>query len=346
MEALSILCWEGYEETSFLDGFCQRHDCKSFAQNLVSDHRAALSVAEHNSQFDVVNLNNPYGRRVLFPAGHIRALDRARYEPGLSSRFLWLESLLRWSYSDNDQLIGIGQRFGPFNFVVNSRKISPQTARDQGFNIVESVGKSKPYGILLFPEFNIFHICIAAGIDPFSAKAQDDLVRFESTAQYWFSNAKLISDDSVVLNSALIQGEIDFFLSGGLFTSAAFRLAGHSHIYCVTPERGPMEGKGGIAFMEITSLTSQSASPKLGESFLQYILEPKIAAQIACNPKVCNPIAQMADPLVFNRLSTEFLHAIQWENLEEDLSRCVPYDIPPDHAQLNQMLDSVCSQTK
>jgi len=59
------------------------------------------------------------------------------------------------------------------------------------------------------------------------------------------------------------------------------------------------------------------------------------------NPKVCNPFLQMQQKDIFPRLSERYLEAIQWETLEEDISRCAMYDIPPQFDSLLQRLENV-----
>ena len=65
-------------------------------------------------------------------------------------------------------LIGICQRFGPFNLVVNAHRIDRASAEDQGFELANE-RVPRPYGILLYEDFNLFHVCIGAGLDPFSS---------------------------------------------------------------------------------------------------------------------------------------------------------------------------------
>jgi spermidine/putrescine transport system substrate-binding protein len=276
---------------------------------------------------------------VLYDGHYIRAINASHFESSISDQFSWLNELEKWTRADDGNLIGISQRFGPFNMVVNTNRISSTSAGDLGFNIVEEVAGDRPYGILQFPEFNIFHICIAAAINPFAQLSRDQLDRFEQMAVYWFSHATLVSDDSKKLNQGLIDGTIDFFVSGGLFTSAAARLAGQSQIKCVTPSRGPIDGRGAIAFMEITSLPSASKNQELGIRYLDYLLESDVVLEIAMNPEVCNPVSQMANPSLFDRLPKNYLEAIQWDTLEEDIARCAAYDIPPNFSDLSFRLE-------
>ncbi len=345
MKEFRLLCWDGYDDPRLLDRFSNRYNCGTCAKTLVSDHQAASSIAQGSRDFDVVNINNPYARRQLYPGGHIRELNQDRYTHQLKPELSWINHLSRWAYSDDDRMIGICQRFGPFNLVVNTRRISATTAAEQGFNIVADAGQSYPYGVLLFPEFNIFHICIGAGIDPFSKLRSEDIDAFEKMTAQWFSQASVVTSDSAELNRALIDGKIDYFLSGGQFTSAAARFAGQNQIQSITPHSGPIDGKGAIVFMEVSSIPTASPNHQLAENFLDFILEPNNVVRIATNPTVCNPVAQMGNAAVFDQLPRDFLNAIQWQHLEEDISYCVPYDIPPDFETLHAILTRVQEAT-
>lgn len=344
MTDLQILCWDGYDESDFLHQFGQSQKLSIEASKLVSDTWAAQQVMQGLAKIDILNINNPYARKQLFPSNKIRSLDKSLFIPKLEYSLPWTSSLGDWAYADSGELIGIPQRFGPFNFVVNTNRISATTAADEGFNLIIESTSRPNYGILLFPEFNVFHICISAGLNPFGPLGEEELQRFDFMARHWFQNASLISNDSNQLNQALVDGDIDLFLSGGLFTSANLRLQGYQNIQAITPKSGPINGHGAIAFVEITSIPTQSLRPKIAESFLSYILEPSVAAQVASNKNVCNPIIQMGNPAVFNLMSSKVLDAIQWDSLQEDLEHCAVYDIPTDFPALLARLKLIQEQ--
>lgn len=344
MPDFQILCWDGYDEGDYLHQFEQSEQVAINASVLVSDTWAAQQVLGDHANVDILNINNPYARKQLFPSNKILSLDKDKFSPLLNSNLPWASRLCEWGYADSGELIGIPQRFGPFNFVVNNHRISASTAADEGFNLISDSDSRFDYGILLFPEFNVFHICISAGLNPFGSLSEDDLCRFDSMATHWFRNASLITSDSNQLNRALVDGEIDLFMSGGLFTSAHLRLQGHLNIEAITPKSGPIDGHGAIAFMEITSIPTRSSQAQLAENFLAYILDPTVATQIASNEKVCNPIVQMGNPEVFSKMSSQFLKAIQWDSLQEDVEHCANYDIPVDFPALLTRLENIRQQ--
>ncbi len=77
---LNILCWEGYEDPNVIEPFTERHGYSVRAETIVSDADAAARiVGPERSSWDVVNLNNPFARETLYPAGAIRALPRDRF---------------------------------------------------------------------------------------------------------------------------------------------------------------------------------------------------------------------------------------------------------------------------
>jgi len=340
-QQFNLLCWEGYDDPVFTKKLRRDTAIDLSTENLVSDHAAAQQILHQLGEIDALNINNPYPKKVLYPANRIHRLEASRLPELLPVEEKWMQRFGEWGYADDDSCIGICQRFGSFNLVINNNKISHDTAMAVGFNLPDETSYQMPYGILQFPEFNLFHICIAAGLNPFATLNEKQLDTFSEKAAQWFQNADIVTADSNLLNRALVQGDIAFYLSGGVFVAGAARLEGHKQIECITPASGPIEGKGAISFVEVNALTTCCRDLDAGYRFLNQILQPDSAAWIAMNPKVCNPFLQMQQKDIFPRLSERYLEAIQWETLEEDISRCAMYDIPPQFDSLLQRLENV-----
>lgn len=344
-DKLRLLCWEGYDSHSIFEPFANRYKVDFKTETLLSDNVTAHRLIEGDLRnWDLLNINNAYVRDCLYPKGLIKPLEHDRFSTYKDNIIPCYSDLLPWSYNSDGDLIGIGQRFGPFNFVVNTDSISKATAEDQGFELANDPSNKRRFGILNYSDFNVFHFCIGAGLNPFTHLDKSELSRFSQLANDWYGRAKLVEDDHHLLNQALINGEIDFYISGGIYTASPARLEGHNNIVAISPIRGPINGKGGIVFTEITSVLKHQNVSAHAESFLKYILEPEIAARIAFVDGTCNPVAQMGDPKVFNIFSKAQLKAIQWDNLEEDLSRCASYQIPPNNDQLLEVLAKTKSQ--
>lgn len=341
MTGLRILCWQGYEEPEITGPFADRHGIRIESRTLVSDADTSARLRRGEAKhWDVLNINNAHTRRTLYPDGLVRPLDQARFSPCLEHLLPAFSRLFRWAQGDDGALIGICQRFGAFNLVVNTRRISRELAEDQGFELANQPEHGRRFGILAYEDFNVFHVCIGAGLNPFQPMSAEQRHRFELTARAWHRDAALVSDDPVRLNRALVDGDIDFYLSGGVYTASPARLAGRGEVLAVTPRRGPIDGRGGIAFAEITSVLAGSRQPQAAEAFLEYLIEPAVAARVAMASGTCNPVAQMADPKVMARFSKRQLDAIQWESLAQDIDRCADYDLVPDGAALLDILGS------
>ncbi len=85
--------------------------------------------------WDLINVNNPWARKVMFPEGLIKPIDRARFEPYFAKMLPGFKPPYKWAMDDSgEHLLGIAQRFGPYSFVVNTDKISRETAEDQAGN--------------------------------------------------------------------------------------------------------------------------------------------------------------------------------------------------------------------
>ena len=336
-DMIRLLCWEGYESPRVLEPFERRRSTRVLADTLLSDAGTASDLLAGRATCDVLNINNAWVRGSLYPAGLVRALDPRRFEPHFERMLTQFDRLYTWARDAEGALIGVCQRFGPFNLVVNTNRIDRASAEDLGFELANDRAP-RPYGILLYEDFNLFHVCIGAGLDPFSPLGEEEKGRFDAVARRWFHRAAVVTDDHFELNRALVNGTIDFYVSGGIYTASPARLAGHSEVRAITPRSGPIGGRGGIVFTEITSVLE--AAPRSGEaeSFLEYLLEPETARRVALSERTANPVAQMGMPEVFERFTARELDAIQWDGLEEDIARCADYDLMPDHADLLRRL--------
>ena len=101
-----------------------------------------------------------------------------------------------------------------------------------------------------------------------------------------------------------------------------------------------MGGKGGIVWVEITSVVNNPQVSPLAEEFLHYVQRPDVCHDVAFAEGTYNPITQMADPKVFNQFSKEELDAIQWDTLEQDLANCSDYDINPDYDAMDALYNA------
>jgi spermidine/putrescine transport system substrate-binding protein len=336
---LKILCWDGYQEPALLEPFARTRGCTVEGETLLSDYAAALSVAADAGRWDVINLNNPFARDFLHPRGLLRPLDRSRFDVRFAGSLPQLRAAHRWAVSaDGAEILGICQRFGPFNLVVNTDRISLGTATDQGFELANDAANAGRFGILAYDDFNVLHIAIGAGLDPFSSLDDAGLARFAATARRWHTSAAIVTTDHLALNRALAEGAIDFYISGGIYTASPARLAGCGMVRAITPRSGPVNGKGGIFFIEVISVLAHAKTPSLAEDFLDYLLQPETALAAALAAGACNPVAQMGDRAVLDRFTAPQLHAMQWDTLDEELALCTDYAIAPDYPKLHQLL--------
>jgi spermidine/putrescine transport system substrate-binding protein len=95
-----------------------------------------------------------------------------------------------------------------------------------------------------------------------------------------------------------------------------------------------MNGKGGVAWIEITSTVNNPQLSPLAADFLEFVQSPKMSHTVAFAEGTFNPVSQMGNPECFALFTKEELDAIQWDSLDEEMSRCVEYDIVPDYDKL------------
>ncbi len=333
---LNILCWEGYNSAQVLDPFRQAKEATVKAESLTNDPTMInrLRAGEINV-WDLINVNNPWARKIMHPEKLIKPLDRARFEPYFDKMLPGFKAPYKWAMDDSgNELLGMVQRFGPYSFVVNTDKVSRATAEDQGWDLWNDAANDKKYGILESDDWNVFCLCCISGFDPFRTHTDEEVTKFTDTAKRVFKGAKVVGDIAT-MNQALIAGEIDFHLTGGTYSASPARADGHPNIRGITPKKGPMPGgKGGISWIEVTSVVNNPEVSPLAADFLEYVQAPDIAHVVAFAEGTFNPVTQMGNPDCFKLFTKEELDTIQWDSLDEEMAASIEYDIVPDYDKL------------
>ena len=342
---LNIYCWEGYNSDSVVDPFRREFDATVRTEALTSDPDAVNRLrAGETKIWDLINVNNPWARNVLYPEGLITPLPRERFEPYYDKMLKRFHAPFEWAMdTEQEKLLGMVQRFGAFSFAVNTDKISKATAEDQGWDLFLDPAMAGRYGMLTYDDWNIAHLCVASGFNPYRKHTTEEIAKFTKVAKQVIDGTKVFSDDLTQLNLAMINGEIDACFSGGTYSVSSARYDGAENISGITPLRGPedMGGKGGIVWMEVTSVVNRPDVSPLAEEFLAYVQRPDVSKHVAFAEGTYNPVANMGDPNVLAAFSPEELSAIEWDTLEADLDRCVDYDIIPDLAELHDIYTSL-----
>ena len=100
---LNLLCWEGYESDSILGEFARSHKIDTHSQTLLSDTKTAHSLLDNSvlSQWDVLNINNPWIRDFLCPHNLIQTLDYERFGHTLQNLLPEFERLGYWAHDNH-----------------------------------------------------------------------------------------------------------------------------------------------------------------------------------------------------------------------------------------------------
>ncbi|VTR70283.1 Twin-arginine translocation pathway signal [Desulfosarcina cetonica] len=333
---LNILCWEGYNTDDVLGPFRKAHPGATVrAESGTSDPDMINKLrAGEVKVWDLINVNQPWARNQLLPEGLIKSLNKKRFLPYFEKMSPMFSKPYPLAFADNGDLIGMPQRYGPFSFVVNTDKISRATAEEQGWNLFLDPKLKGRYGILTYDNWNIIHMCLTGGLNPFKPLDAAGLATFKKTASQIFGGSKMLSDDLVAMNTALINGEIDAYFTGGTYTASPARLDGMTNVLAITPASGPVDGKGGVAWIELTSLVNNPTPSPLAENFLEFVQKPEIAKAVGFAEGTYNPVSQMGDKAVFSLWNAEELAAIQWDTLDAEMSRCLEYDVVASYDEL------------
>ncbi len=333
---LSLLTWDAYADPNLLDLWRTQTGVNVRYEIHISDPTSVNRLrAGETNVWDFINVNNPWARDVMWPAGLIVDLPRDRFDPLYGEMDEKFHLPYKWAMSaDGEHLLGIVQRYETFDFVVNPDVISPELAKDEGWDLFNNPDFAGRYGILAYEDWNVMDMCMGAGVHPFRTKTDDEVAKYEETCNNWIQNAALITTDFVQLNLAILNGEIDLYFTGGTYSTAAARLEGVTELYAITPNSGPADGKGGINWIE---LNSPVANPDLHPNifdWLEYITTPDAAELVARGNGNLQPVSQMANPDVMSRFSADELAAIQWDEFDERIANAVEFDIVPDYDRL------------
>ncbi len=333
---LNVYCWEGYNSDDVLDPFRREFSAKVRAEGLTSDPDAVNRLrAGETKVWDLINVNNPWAQEMMWPEKLIRELPRDRFEPMFAKMMPQFHPPYPWAMDKTGKhLLGMTQRFGPFSFVVNTDKISRGMAEDQGFKLFLDPKMKDRYGVLTYDNWNIYHMCVTADVHPFRKHTKQEIEAVGKVARQIFNGAKILTDDLVQMNLALINGEIDAYFTGGTYTASPARFDGARNVRGITPKSGPMGGKGGIVWIELTSVVNNPQVSPLAEEFLAYVQRADVSKKVAFAEGTYNPVTQMGDSAVLSKFDKDELDAIQWDSLEEEMANSVDYDINPDYAEM------------
>ena len=333
---LAMLTWDGYVDPRVLDGFTDQYGTGIDYELHTSDPDSVNKLRAGETRiWDIINLNNPWAREMMWPEGLIVELDRARFDPYFEAMLPMFQPPYKWAMSlDNEHLLGVCQRVDTFDFVVNTDIVSADMAKDEGWDLFNNPDMAGRYGILAYDNWNIMHICMAAGLHPFKEKTDDQVATFEETARRLINGAKMISDDFVAVNLAVVNGEIDMYFGGGTYSISSARLDGLTNLYHVVPKSGPADGKGGINWIELNSVVNNPDLHPQAMDWMEYILQPDTSYAVATAGGFLLPVGQMAQPELLDKFSAEELDSFQWDEFDYRISHSVEYDVVPDYNRL------------
>jgi len=334
--ALALLTWDAYTDPRLVALWKEKTGGDLKYEIHISDPTSVNRLrAGETAVWDFINVNNPWARNVMWPAGLVKALPRDRFEPLYAQMKPKFAAPYKWAMSeDGENLLGVVQRYETFDFVINSDKIAPATAKDEGWDLFNSPDFAGRYGILAYEDWNVMHMCMGAGVHPYKVKTDAEVARFEETCNRWIKGAAIISTDFVALNQAILNDEIDLYVTGGTYTTGAARREGVNNLYAITPNKGPADGKGGINWIEVNSAVNNPNFSEKAFDWLEFITTVDAAEIVARGNGNLQPVSQMANPDLMARFTPEDLNALQWDEFDERIANAVEFDIVPDYDRL------------
>ncbi len=146
---LALLTWDAYIDPRLVALWKEQTGGDLKYEIHISDPTSVNRLrAGETAVWDFINVNNPWARDVMWADGLIRDLPRDRFEPLYLQMKPKFAPPYKWATSqDGEHLLGIVQRFETFDFVVNSDVISPQLAKDEGWDLFNNPYFAGRYGI-------------------------------------------------------------------------------------------------------------------------------------------------------------------------------------------------------
>ena len=274
---LNILCWEGYNSAQVLDPFRAAQGATVRAESLTNDPTMINRLrAGETNVWDLINVNNPWARKIMLPEGLIKPLTARRVRAVLRKMLPAFKPPYRWAMSeDGSELLGMAQRFGPYSFVVNTDKISRATAEDQGWDLWNDPAQRRQVRHPRVRRLERVQHLRDRRHRPVQASTRRRRWRSSTRPPSGCSAGAKLIGDIATMNQALISGEIDFHLTGGTYSvSPGARRRLSRTCAASRPKKGPIDGKGGIAWIEITSTVNNPQLSPLAAEFLKYVQEP------------------------------------------------------------------------
>ncbi len=178
-QEINLFVWNGYDADGVLNPFRKRYDCKVNVELLTDDPDAIMKLkAGATRQFHILVLNNCWSRG-MYKDGLIKPLDKETFKPFFKdypSRYHWP---YKWAMADDGNLLGMPQRYGPFNFVINNKGIAKKTAEDEGWNLFSDDKNKGRWALLNWDNWVLYQMCQGAGVYPFKQHSAEEMKKVE-----------------------------------------------------------------------------------------------------------------------------------------------------------------------
>ena len=147
---MNILCWEGCNSVQVLDPFRKKEGATVKAESLSNDPTMINRLRAGETNFwDLINVNNPWARKVMWPAKLIKPLPRDQFEPYFEQMLPDFRAPYKWAMSDDGGAARHSPALRPLQLRRQHRQDQPQCCRGTRLG---SVQRSQARGPLRCPE--------------------------------------------------------------------------------------------------------------------------------------------------------------------------------------------------
>ena len=176
---LNQLVWDAYADPRLADLWQKDTGGTLKSEIHISDPQSVNRLrAGETKNWDFLNVNDPWAQNYLWPEKLIVEVPRDRFEPLYNEMLPKFKPPFNAPMSrDGQHLLGVVQRIETFDFVINTDKISTDTAEKEGWGIFNNPD-FVAFGILAYEDWNVMDICMGAGVHPFKDKTDADVAKF------------------------------------------------------------------------------------------------------------------------------------------------------------------------
>lgn len=267
---LNLLIWDNYLAPDTLANFEKATNSKVIVELFKSNEEALAKIKANPGTYDVV-VPSDYMIDVMKTDGVLETLDHAKI-PNIAN----IAASAKGNYFDPDFSVSVPYAVGSAGFAVNTKFVTEKTLSWQGLTDAKYKGH-----IVLMDDMRyvLGSVLLELGLDP-NTRNKADIEKAVTLLKKVLPNVSKITPDTPVDLMVAEGAWIAYGYSGDSYQMHD----GNPAITYMFPDSGGME------FFDNLAIPANPPHKELAEQFLNYILDPKVAADLVNATHYAHPI--------------------------------------------------------